>query len=346
MTVDDELERFAREGAARAGRYGDDYACLWTALGGVTGAGKRFRSRLLLAAYRSSDRPAIAGPEVAVKVAAAVEMLHAAFLVHDDVIDRDLLRRGSPNVAGTFVDRARACGLADEGSGTLGLTAGVLAGDLALVGATREVALCGADPATTRRLLDLFSDAVEVSAAGELADVSLGVGARRTWTLADVITTGEHKTAVYSFQLPLQAGAVLGGTDDETVGRLGTVGRLAGVGFQLVDDLRGVFGDEADTGKCALGDLREGKITAIVAHACGTDAWPQISQYVGDPDLDDEGAAIARKLLEECGSRAFVEDLADSYLAAALRTARDADLAPALLDELTELCRRIMLSAA
>jgi geranylgeranyl diphosphate synthase type II len=214
------------------------------------------------------------------------------------------------------------------------------------VGATREVALCGADPATTRRLLDLFTDAVEVSAAGELADVALGVGARRTWTLADVITTGEHKTAVYSFQLPLQAGAVLGGADAATVDELGTVGRLAGVGFQLVDDLRGVFSDEAVTGKCALGDLREGKVTALVAHAAGTDAWTQLAPYIGDPDLDDEGAGVARKLLEECGSRRFVEELADSYLAAALRTARDADLAPALLDELSELCRRILLSAA
>ena len=164
--------------------------------------------------------------------------------------------------------------------------------------------------------------------------------------MGDIIRVEERKTAVYSFQLPLQAGAVLAGCSGDTVALLGTVGRLAGIGFQLVDDLRGVFGEEVETGKSALGDLREGKRTALIAHARGTAAWPEISQHLGDPELDDVRAETLRGLLEVCGSRAFVEELADSYLTTALQTAEDAGLESSLLGELSDLCRRIRSSAA
>jgi geranylgeranyl diphosphate synthase type II len=343
MTVDERLERFAAEGLLRSRRYDEDYQELWTALQQATRSGKRFRSLLLLAAYR-----AYGGRDgaVAARVAAAVELLHTAFVIHDDVIDGDLKRRGVPNVAGVFVNRGRDKGVRADGCATLALAAGLLAGDLTLLGAAREIALCGADASTTRRLLDLLSEAVEISAAGELADVAMSVGARANTSLGDVVTAEEHKTAVYSFQLPLQAGVVLAEGPCEAVQSLGTIGRLAGVGFQLVDDLRGVFADESVTGKSGLGDLREGKVTALIAHARGTDAWPEISQYVGDATLDSQRAAVARRLLQTCGSRAFVEDLADSYLTAALRAAEEAKLEPSLQAELSQLCRRIMRSAA
>jgi geranylgeranyl diphosphate synthase type II len=343
VSVDDELARFARTGLDRSASYGEDCHELWVALQQATSSGKRLRSRLLLAAHRAYGG---SDAEVAARVAAAIELLHAGFVIHDDVIDRDLKRRGMLNVSGVFAERARARGVSDDGCETLALTAGLLAGDLVLIGATREIALCGADAATTVRLLDLLGEAVEVSAAGELSDVAMSVGASADLSLGDVITVEERKTAAYSFQLPLQAGAVLAGGPEEAVELLGTVGRLAGVGFQLVDDLRGVFSDESVTGKSSLGDLREGKVTALIAHARSTDAWTEISQYVGDPTLDAERADVARRLLEACGSRAFVEELADNYLTAAVRAAEGAGVEPSLRAELSTLCRRIMRSAA
>jgi geranylgeranyl diphosphate synthase type II len=156
----------------------------------------------------------------------------------------------------------------------------------------------------------------------------------------------EHKTAVYSFQLPLQSGAVLAGAADAAVERLGEVGRLAGIGFQLVDDLHGVFGDEGKTGKSVLGDLREGKMTPLMAHARSTSVWPLIAPHLGDRTLDDERACRVRALLVECGSRDFVEQLADSYVSAALSAAEQLDLAPALLAELSRLSERLVGSAA
>jgi geranylgeranyl diphosphate synthase, type II len=346
VSVQDQLDRFVADGVCRSHRYDEEYRRLWLALADATRSGKRFRPALVLAAY---DAYGGRDGEVAVRVAAAVELLHTALLVHDDVIDGDLVRRGSLNVSGTFVERAAARGATEQEQATFGVAAGVLAGDLALLGASHGIATCGADARTTRRLLDLLADAVHASAAGELADVALSIARHRdrdVGSLADVITVEEHKTAVYSFQLPLQSGAVLAGAPDRAVEGLGEVGRLAGIGFQLVDDLHGVFGDESRTGKSTLSDLREGKTTPLIAHARSTSAWPQIDPHLGDRTLDEERAQVVRGLLVDCGSRDFVERLADSYVTASLRVAEESGLAPGLISELSRLTERIMGSAA
>ena len=77
----------------------------------------------------------------------------------------------------------------------------------------------------------------------------------------------EQKTSAYSFALPLQAGAVLAGADEQTIDRLGEAGRALGVAFQLADDVIGVFGDPRHSGKSTTNDLRTGKQTPLLVHA-------------------------------------------------------------------------------
>lgn len=343
MTVQEELEDFLDRGERVAHGHGDDALDLWYALRTATADGKRFRPALLLATYRAYGG---APSAVVDRVAAAVELLHTALLVHDDVIDGDLTRRGVPNVSGTFTKVAAERGADVEGQRTLGVAAGILAGDLALVGATKAIASCGAPPAVTERLLELLERAVQITCIGELADVVASVAAGREPTLVEAITMEEQKTAVYSFQLPMQLGAVLAGAPDAVVKALGEVGRLAGIGFQLVDDLQGVFGDPELTGKTTVGDLREGKMTPLMTHARSTEAWTQIACHIGDRALDDGAAVRVRALLDECGSRAFIEHLADDYVSAALRLADEHGIGAVLLDDLTALTRRILASAA
>ncbi len=295
---------------------------LWTAAGDATRGGRGVRPHLVHAAYR-----AFGGTDVraATHVADAVELLHAAFVVHDDVIDGDDVRRGRPNVAGTFTARARSAG-ADEGAAHgYGRAAAILAGDLALVAATRAFATAPAPSRVVTALLDLLDETVALSAAGELADVRLALRVDRP-TVGDALQVAELKTAAYSFALPLRAGALLAGAPADVVAALDRAGRLVGVAFQLHDDLLGVFGDEHVTGKSALGDLREGKVTALIAHARTTDSWPVVAAALGDPALTAERAHAARVALVRCGSRAFVEDLAAQHLEAAREVARDAGL--------------------
>ena len=341
--LEEELRRWVDAGVGRALPLGHDFHEMWSALGRCSAGGKRVRPELLLTAHRcygGTDQ------DVVVRVAAALELLHTAFVIHDDVIDRDLVRRGTNNVSGTFVERAAGRGASVTGCETAGVAAGVLAGDLALAGAVRGIALCGADAPLTERLLDLLDEAIVVSAAGELEDVLLSVCESGDAAVDDIVRMQQHKTAVYSFQLPLQVGALLARAPEEAHEPLGAVGRLMGTGFQLVDDLRGVFGEEATTGKSALGDLREGKLTTLIVHARGTEAWPHIAPHVGDVGLTESTARVVRDLLEESGSRQFVARLAQDHLHEGLRTARDAGLPPALVTELSLLSDQILESAA
>ena len=224
-------------------------------------------------------------------------------------------------------------GATPDEANALGRSAGILAGDLALVAAIRAVATCGASPDVTHRLLDLFDAALHTTAAGELADVrlSLSIGAA---SLTESLAMEEQKTSAYSFALPLQAGAVLAGADDRTVDRLGEAGRLLGIAFQLIDDVIGVFGNPARTGKSATSDLRAGKQTPLLVHARSTTEWERIGSYVGR-DLTDDELAEARRLLTTSGSRRFVEELAAAHQIAAQTVVEELDISADLLAAVT-----------
>ncbi len=307
---------------------------LHDALRDASRGGKRFRPALVGAVHTCLDGRR---PDAVPAVGAAVEMLHTAFVVHDDVIDGDHTRRGRPSIPERFRLAASDAGAGDGAARTYGLAGALLTGDLALAAAVRGVATAPAPQSVVSRMLDLVDHALAVTASGELADVRYAT--HGPWpSLAEVLSTEERKTAVYSFALPLQLGAVLADADDGCVSALADLGRHLGLAFQLRDDLLGVFGDERVTGKSSTSDLREGKCTALVGHARSTDQWSAIEPHWGDPSLSAAGAAVVRTALEEAGSRAFVEELADDYVAAAARCAAEVGLPDELVGWLGELC--------
>lgn len=298
----------------RAEPLGAPYLELWDRIEEATLGGKRFRPRMVFAAYR-----ALGGDdfEAAAYVGAAFELLHTSLCVHDDVIDRDFTRRGGPNVAGAFRDRAVAAGAEVATAEHHGVSAAVIAGDLALFNAYRLIDRSGASGETRARLLEVMDEALFASAAGELIDIDFTL--RPTVPHVDDILAMERlKTAVYSFEGPLQAGAILAGGSEETIATLGEFGREIGIAYQLVDDVLGVFGTEAETGKTTLGDLREGKRTVLIAYAASAPEWEGYTALFGDPALDDEGADALRGFLVDSGAKAFAEGLARYYVNRAL----------------------------
>lgn len=326
------MDEFFDAAQAHASGLGEEYVALWTAMRAAGSGGRRLRPGLVVHAYRAAGGTDEA---CAVQVGEAIELLHTAFVMHDDVIDHDLRRRGRPNVSGEFVARGRRAGATPAAAAGYGQAAGILAGDLALVGALAALASVTVDESTRRRLTTLVHEAVRVTAAGELEDVHLGMGTHVP-SIGEAVQVAARKTAAYSFALPLQAGALLAGADDDTLDRLGDLGLLLGIAFQLCDDLLGVFGDEARTGKSALSDLREGKMTALVAFAASTPGWATIEPHLGDPTLSAAAAATLRARLEACGARQFVERLVDEHLDAARDLARTLGL-DAVVDRVTAL---------
>ncbi|WP_403022060.1 polyprenyl synthetase family protein [Salinibacterium sp. GXW1014] len=306
--VVDALEEFFDASGARAAAYGPQYVELWRELRRNTTGGKLFRPRMVIAAFDGFGGPNDDAAGAVPWVGAAFELLHTALIVHDDVIDRDFVRRGKPNISGTYRDRARAAGVSEQDAEHRGLSAAVVAGDLALFYAYRLVDRSGVDEARRGRLLDLMDEALFASAAGELLDLDYS-GAILIPTVDNILSMARLKTAVYSFEVPLKAGAVLAGAPDSVIQAMGDFGREVGTAYQIVDDLLGVFGDTEETGKSNTSDLREGKRTVLVAHAAATAAWAEMAPLFGSAELSEADAQALRAKLEQSGARAYAEDL-------------------------------------
>jgi geranylgeranyl diphosphate synthase type II len=336
--VDAVLQRFFSLSKKRAAPLGAHYEHLWGLLERNTQGGKRFRPRMVMAAYEGlggDDRDAAA------YVGAAFELLHTALIVHDDVIDRDFVRRGIPNISGAYRDHAVDRGVSVEIAEHRGVSAAVIAGDLALFNAYRLIDKSGVGSPVRERLLDVLDEAMFTSAAGELIDVDFSIDPDMP-LVDDILTMERLKTAVYSFESPLQAGAILAGAPESTVATLGEFGRDIGIAYQIVDDVLGVFGEEEATGKTTIGDLREGKRTVMIAFACSTPAWARLCELIGKADLSLDEASEARLLLIECGARAFAEDLARGYANRALARLAEPHIPSALRDELHPVAETVL----
>ncbi|MGX5358821.1 polyprenyl synthetase family protein [Kocuria sp. KH4] len=321
------LDRFLAESTGRAGAVDPGFAQLWEEVTRLSTGGKRIRPRLVRLAAAAYPRPE---PDPVVDaVGAAFELLHTALIVHDDVIDQDEQRRHQPTVNAAAAARAAASGAAPEQARQYGASVGVIAGDLALAGAYRLVARSGLSPERLPRLLELLDEALFSSAAGELLDVDHALPGARP-EREQILAATCLKTAVYSFETPLQAGGVLGGAPEEHVAVLGRLGRTVGTAYQLVDDLLGVFGDPEATGKSAVSDLREGKRTMLVLAAQCTSDGEELDALLGRPDLGDEEAARARALIERCGARQDVEDMVAGCAAEARELLESAGLPESL----------------
>lgn len=303
------LAEFFVSSRERAATINPRYLNLWETLEKCTLGGKRFRPRMVLTPYIQLGGTDL---DAAAHVGAAFELLHTALIVHDDVIDLDFVRRGQDNVSGVYRRKAEAAGVHLNTATHRGLSAGVIAGDLALSNAYRLLDGAETSRETNHALREILDEAVFASAAGEIIDLDFSLG-DRPGAVDEILQMAALKTAAYSFECPLQAGATLAGATTDVVKALGNFGRDIGTAYQLVDDLLGVFGDESVTGKSVLGDLREGKGTILMAFARGCSAWGELSDLVGSPELTLDQAERARTILQECGAHAYAVRVANDF---------------------------------
>lgn len=365
--IESEVRRVLDSRADRVAALGSTAAQAWDLASRCLLGGKLLRPRLLIGAFDAlracpySELPTDPGPppsvsalqsrpearDQAVRIAAGIELLHFAFLLHDDVIDGDLMRRGRPNFIGLLLEEWQT------GSGSAGAeqttvasqlhaarSTAMLVGDL-LLSAAHQIFFSAALPSDSHsRLLEQLDRAVMESVSGELTDVALGAG-RVHSGLAEVVEMSRQKTATYSFELPLHSAATLSGASPETEAILGRAGALLGLAYQLQDDLLSTFGRSDEHGKDAYSDLREGKETAIIALARRTSAWPLIEPHFGAGDLSSQEGATVRSLLSDCGAEGEIRALIDELSANAreLVAAEPMLIGPdmtRLLDELIE----------
>ncbi|GLX51702.1 polyprenyl synthetase [Streptomyces hygroscopicus subsp. hygroscopicus] len=264
-------------------------------------AGKAIRPALVLAAAT-----ALGGTEArtaAVRAAAAVELVHNFTLLHDDVMDRDPTRRHRPTAWTVFGD-----------------TDAILAGDALQALALRLLAEDphpAAAPAAAR-----LADCVVQLCAGQHTDTDLEQRAPDEVTLDEVLAMAEAKTGAL-LGCACALGALYAGAGPEEVAALDGFGRQAGLAFQLIDDVIGIWGDPLRTGKPAGADLaaRKKSLPVVAALVSGTPAAAELAALYGKPHIagDSEGIARTALAVEQAGGRDWAQAEAADRMARAMQ---------------------------
>jgi geranylgeranyl diphosphate synthase, type I len=271
---------------------------------------------------------AVGGDEAqALPAAAAVEVFHTWTLVHDDVIDRDDLRRGSPTVHAQFAEQARQRGLSGAEAEHYGRTVAILAGDsqqswsYALLSSLRKRGVAS----------DLVLELIERMATwltprlleGEMLDVQYSLSPLDSVSEAQVVDMLTKKTGAL-LEYAAWSGARIGLAGFEDSGgiadRLGQFASLCGTAFQLHDDLLGLTADEQILGKPVGSDLREGKRTLIVHRALGVaneKGRQAILSVLGDSNASASRITGALEAIASTDAISYVSDLANSYISQA-----------------------------
>lgn len=309
------LDSFFTAAKLRAVSVHPSYLRLWEAIERTAASGKRFRPRLLLLAYRQLGGTE---PAAAAKLGAVYELLHNAFLIHDDIIDRDVMRHGAPNISGHYSNKARREGASAGAAQHAGMAAGLLAGDLMLAGAHRLHESIETSEQVRTELNGILDHAVFSSVGGELLDVEFARAVEMP-TAEEIRTVARRKTSVYSFEAPLQAGAVLAGATTSAAARLAAFGRDAGIAYQIAADVQGTFGEEEHMGKTNSGDIREGKRTVLLSYAATKPQWDKISGLIASDRMTAAETEQVRGLLVACGAREHAVHLASGHAHAAVK---------------------------
>lgn len=261
---------------------------------------------------------------------AAIELLHTFALIHDDIMDGSSTRRNTDTIHVQFEQQHALSGWRGEGR-RFGEGVAILVGDLAFVYADKLLA--GAPPEALRVFNDLR---VEVNVGQYLDLVGTAKGNVGHGAASRI---SRYKSGKYTVERPLHLGAALAGRLGELEGPLSGFGLPLGEAFQMRDDLLGVFGDPAATGKPVGEDLREGKPTVLFATAVelADTASAKVLERYGAPDLDDDEIGVLQEALVGTGAVDAVERVIDELVGQAFEALDEADLIPAATVALGEL---------
>lgn len=279
---------------------------LISSISDLTLNGKRLRPRFAYLGFVGAGGDP--QDEDIVRIGASLELFQAAALIHDDLIDRSDTRRGQPSVHRRFEALHRGAAWARDAA-RFGEAASVLAGDLCLSLSEQMFGTTTAPPAA-RRVYDTMRTQVMAGQFLDVLEESAGPSYGADQAVARARTIVRFKSAKYSTENPMLLGGALAGASGAVLEQYSAFALPLGEAFQLRDDVLGVFGDPATTGKPAGDDLREGKRTELIAHALrlGTTTDRDfIQERLGAEDLDDAEVARMCRILSDSGALAATE---------------------------------------
>ncbi len=318
--VEEELSIFLNRESAYLNSISSDLSPVSAALTTfLLDSGKRLRPLFAFAGF------AAAGGSIeksTTRAMAALELLQACALIHDDLMDGSDTRRGKPSIHRHF----EAIHMQDQLDGfapQYGLSAAVLLGDLALVWSDQMINSAGLSTEQYARMIPLYNEMRVELMAGQFLDIHEQT--QKDTSTDRSMKIARYKSGKYTIERPLHLGAAMcTKPHNEIFAALSAYGLPLGEAFQLRDDLLGVFGDPSVTGKPAGDDLREGKRTVLIAltHERQSPAQAeQFKKYFGRANLDSQGVAILQEIIETTGARAELESTIETLTDAALNAA-------------------------
>ncbi|WP_225859547.1 polyprenyl synthetase family protein [Streptomyces albicerus] len=335
--VDDVLRGFLDAKAATAAAQGLPEDIPRALRDFLLAGGKRLRPLLCVIGWRAAGGRRNTTPVV--RTAAALELFHAFCLIHDDIVDRSATRRGRPTVHRALASGHPAPDSAD--AAWWGTCGAILTGDMALAWSEELLHTANHPPARRAALHKVLQEMRDEVIYGQYLDLLAPLAPATDVNAA--LRVIRYKTAKYTFERPLHIGAVLAGAGPGLLDTLSSLALPLGEAFQLRDDLLGVFGDPSRTGKPVLDDLREGKRTALLALAAQRATPAQqalLAGLVGNPVLDEAGAARIRDVLQATGARTTVEGMIAARYEQALAVLEDTAIPPAVAVTLRRIAAR------
>ncbi|MEV6279634.1 polyprenyl synthetase family protein [Nocardia sp. NPDC051832] len=306
-------------------------------LGQYALGGKCLRSTFMYLGWLCGEQP----DPAALRACASLELLHAFALLQDDVMDEGQLRRGEAAAHVRLAERHRQNGRSGSAR-RFGASAATLLGDICLVWAEQMLRDSGVAAAGSARLWPLYDRMRIELAVGQFADLTND--SRDLPTLEAVLAVARAKSGNYTVRRPLELGSALAGCSAETSAALGRYGDLVGEAFQLRDDMLGIFGSAAITGKPEDSDLGQYKATTVVVAAFEMAAIAvriELAELITQPVLDAGAIRRCRELIAATGAPDRIESMIADRVSAATAVLETSDLAPdrrAALAHMAVLC--------
>jgi geranylgeranyl diphosphate synthase type I len=312
-----------------------------------TEGGKKLRAGLMLLGYHAcqhADSPACSSPDGLLRAAGALEVLHNAFLIHDDIVDRSDLRRGKPTVHLRYAGQLQVRSSTQEDAARYGNSVALNFGDQGQALAEQLLLTSGFPSEVLVAVISKLGSIVSSTVMGQLLDLEPIVLDQLTEDRVRLIH--QLKTANYTILLPLTIGAQLAGARDEVLEGIRQFSIPAGTAFQLRDDVLGLFGDESVIGKPINSDLREGKKTLLFVHAyrgASEDERRFLASVHGNVAADDADLERVKAIVVATGALKHSEELAARLIDAA--TSFIHEITPKsgsqrMLRAIAEYCRR------
>lgn len=279
----------------------------------ITRRGKKIRGSLVVLGYSAAggnDERAI------LDASTFIELIHAGLLVHDDIQDRDVVRRGLPTIHKEFETKAKNSQVLADEAKHYGLSLGLNAGISAYFIAFDKLLNSDFSPERLYKAAQITSEYIIRVSYGQALDVANVI--INNINQHELLNILRYKSAEYTGVLPLLVGAVLAGKEDEEyLKNLREYGLCLGWAFQIQDDILGAFGDEIKIGKTVGSDFKEGKVTLLMLHLAkhGNSAQKAVQkQVLGNKKITKADIAKIQQVIREAGSYDYVVNLGWSYV--------------------------------